>query len=121
MLRLAREEFEVGRIIVAICKSMFTNSCLQDFAVGKEARYEELLAEASNLREEVHRLKMDKETSDTLMHGVLAMAGRDEISRKALEDEKARLITQLGYEQVRVACGCAFWDFFLIVFLFSFE
>jgi hypothetical protein len=36
------------------------------------------------------------------MHGVLAMAGRDEISRKALEEEKGRLITQLGYEQVRI-------------------
>jgi hypothetical protein len=49
---------------------MITNSCLQDFAEGKEAQYVELLAEASNLREEVHRLKMVKETSDTLMHGV---------------------------------------------------
>jgi hypothetical protein len=35
------------------------------------------------------------------MHGVLAMAGRDEASRKALEEEKGKLIAQLGYDQVR--------------------
>ncbi len=59
-----------------------------------------LIAEASNLRELVHRLQVDKETSDTLMHGVLAMAGRDEAARKALQEEKGRLVTQLGQEQV---------------------
>ena len=67
----------------------------------KDDQHFALLAEASNLREAVHKLKVDKETSDTLMHGVLAMAGRDEASRKALEEEKGKLIAQLGYEQVR--------------------
>ena len=73
---------------------------MQALAAGKENQHFALIAEASNLREQVYRLKIDKDTSDTLMHGVLAMAGRDEISRKALEEEKGRLITQLGYEQV---------------------
>jgi hypothetical protein len=66
----------------------------------KDLQITSLIAEASNLREAVHRLQLDKETSDTLMHGVLAMAGRDETARRTLEEEKGRLITQISYEQV---------------------
>ncbi len=79
----------------------FNNIFFKATTAEKEKQIIALIAEASNLREAIHRMQMDKETSDTLMHGVLAMAGRDETSRKALEEEKARLITQIGYEQVR--------------------
>jgi hypothetical protein len=81
--------------------SFYVILLLQASTVEQQKQHIALIAEASNLRETVHRLQMDKETSDTLMHGVLAMAGRDETSRKALEEEKARLITQLNYEMVR--------------------
>jgi len=74
---------------------------MQATASQKDDDMQALIAEASNLREAVHRLQLDKETSDTLMHGVLAMAGRDEAARKALEEDKGKLVIQLGYEQVR--------------------
>ena len=77
---------------------------MQAAAAEKDNEVQALIAEASNLREAVHRLQLDKETSDTLMHGVLAMAGRDEAARKALQEDKGKLVIQLGYEQVRLHC-----------------
>ena len=104
MMRAAHEhlvDYQVVGVSFIFIDLCCVTVSLQTTASEKDDEMRALIAEASNLREAVHRLQLDKETSDTLMHGVLAMAGRDEAARKALEEDKGKLVTQLGYEQVR--------------------
>lgn len=107
MLRASHEHLADVRVIAVgfiLCGLHCVTACVQAAAAEKDNEVQALIAEASNLREAVHRLQLDKETSDTLMHGVLAMAGRDEAARKALQEDKGKLVIQLGYEQVRLHC-----------------